>query len=110
MTDFPTFRDLPGDWIESAACAGQDPEIWFPMADPGRSNIQRAADLRRTTRLAIAICTTCPVRQRCLDFALDHERRALESIHGIYGGLRPERASRDHQEGEGRCSLSCHQG
>lgn len=91
MTDFPTYRDLPGDWIESAACRQHDPEAWFPMSTPGRSNVQRAAELARKTDEAVAICLRCPVRRKCLTTALEHERtHGTESIHGIYGGLGPD--------------------
>ena len=55
-------------WHLRAACRGQGPEEFVrgPKADYS------------TTR---ELCTTCPVRRECLDFAL-----ADESITGLWGG------------------------
>jgi WhiB family redox-sensing transcriptional regulator len=58
-----TLPDLPG-----AACAGSDPEAWFPeVGEPGST--------------ARAICRSCPERDPCLAFALTHRIR-----FGIWGG------------------------
>ena len=45
------------DWRKSAACAGYDPELWFP----GNSQLMR--------REAIQICHTCPVMMQCRKYA-----------------------------------------
>ena len=45
------------DWRKSAACAGYDPELWFP----GNSQLMR--------REAIHICHTCPVMMQCRKYA-----------------------------------------
>jgi WhiB family redox-sensing transcriptional regulator len=50
-----------------------DPELFFPLTSTGRG----AADTQR----AKAICASCPVRQRCLAFAL-----ATGQEFGIWGG------------------------
>jgi len=56
-------------WQAQAACAGVDPELFFP--DRGMS-----------TREAKAVCACCAVRGDCLEFAMtNHER------FGIWGGL-----------------------
>jgi WhiB family redox-sensing transcriptional regulator len=57
-----------GSWVDEAVCAQTDPDTFFP--EKGGS-----------TRQAKAICLGCPVRQRCLDWALQHEER-----FGIWGG------------------------
>jgi WhiB family redox-sensing transcriptional regulator len=63
----------PDLWRESAACRYMDPELFFPLSSTGRG----AADAQR----AKAICAGCPVRQRCLAFAL-----ATGQEFGIWGG------------------------
>jgi WhiB family redox-sensing transcriptional regulator len=67
--------------LPDRACAGEDPEIFFP---------QHAADVAE----AKAICDLCPHVQPCLEWALD-----TRQMHGIWAGttgderrelLRPE--------------------
>jgi WhiB family transcriptional regulator, redox-sensing transcriptional regulator len=62
-----------GSWRESAACRGDDPEIFFPIGKtgPALAQVQRAK----------AVCAHCPVRPRCLAFALDTHQE-----YGIWGG------------------------
>jgi WhiB family transcriptional regulator, redox-sensing transcriptional regulator len=62
--------ELPG-----ALCADrdQDPDLWFP----------RNGDWVGAER-AMAICRICPVRERCLQWALDNGER-----EGIWGGTTP---------------------
>lgn len=52
------------------ACAGVDTEIFFPPEG-----------LRGSDKRAKDICARCPVKQRCLDFALPRVW-----IHGVWGG------------------------
>jgi len=55
-------------WLEDAACKHLDTNIFFP----GRGG---------QLGLARKICYSCPVRQQCLDFAVEnHETR------GVWGG------------------------
>ena len=56
-------------WQERALCAQTDPEAFFP--EKGGS-----------TREAKRICTTCAVRNECLEYALGNDER-----FGIWGGL-----------------------
>ena len=58
-------------WRDAAACRTADTALFF--APRGATASWRAA---------LAICETCPVRQRCLDYALDNRIR-----HGVWGGL-----------------------
>jgi WhiB family transcriptional regulator, redox-sensing transcriptional regulator len=62
------------DWRERAACRDEDPELFFPLSDQGPG--ARQADEAK------AVCARCPVRERCLEYALDN---GLD--HGIFGGL-----------------------
>ena len=60
-------NDMP--WADKAACAGTDPEAFFP-------------DRGGNPHPAKKVCRDCPVRQQCLDYALKHAEN-----WGIWGGL-----------------------
>lgn len=60
-------------WRFRAACIGQPIELFFQ--DRGRND---------QARRARAICSDCPVRSDCLDFAMSFPDGELP---GIYGGL-----------------------
>ena len=62
------------DWRERAACRDEDPELFFPLSDKGPG--ARQADQAK------AVCARCPVRARCLEYALDNGLG-----HGVFGGL-----------------------
>ncbi len=55
-------------WRQRGACRGLDPGIFYPPSDDEAEE-------------AKAICASCPVREPCLEFAL--ETREAE---GIWGG------------------------
>ena len=57
----------PG-WMERAACRGEDPLVFFPVRGG-------------TSTKARAICSVCPTRQACLEYAL-----ADPEISGVWGG------------------------
>ncbi|MCP2637502.1 WhiB family transcriptional regulator [Microbacterium sp. HD4P20] len=61
--------DNPLSWQTDALCAQTDPEAFFP--EKGGS-----------TRDAKRICTSCDVRDQCLEYALQNDER-----FGIWGGL-----------------------
>ncbi|MPZ00722.1 MAG: WhiB family transcriptional regulator [Actinophytocola sp.] len=62
------------DWRHRAACRDEDPELFFPVTDigPGAKQVDEAK----------SICATCPVRERCLRFALDNGL-----TYGVFGGM-----------------------
>lgn len=62
------------EWKQHAACAGVDPEIFYP--EHGGSS-----------RPARAICATCPVREPCLRYALFNDSDAFS--FGVWGGTSP---------------------
>lgn len=66
------------DWTERARCQGLDPEQFF------RRGVAQS-------RGAIRICGGCPVKEDCLQYAIDHE-----VDFGVWGGL-TERQRRAHQ-------------
>ena len=61
--------DDPLSWQTDSLCAQTDPEAFFP--EKGGS-----------TRDAKKICTSCEVRNQCLEYALANDER-----FGIWGGL-----------------------
>jgi hypothetical protein len=58
------------DWMDDAACRGQSPEVFFPESG-----------YNGKVRNALRVCKDCPVRGKCLEFALSNE---IE--YGIWGG------------------------
>jgi WhiB family transcriptional regulator, redox-sensing transcriptional regulator len=73
-------------WRLDALCAETDPEAFFP--EKGGS-----------TRDAKRVCTGCPVRAQCLEFALENDER-----FGIWGGLSERERRRVRLERSGRLS------
>lgn len=70
-----TLQGISRDLAEGA-CAGEDPELWFPTGEmTPREQGQRV-------RVAKSICAECPMRSACLKGAL--ERR---EGWGVWGGL-----------------------
>ncbi len=63
-------------WRRDAACRHEEPELFFPgekTLDPHVWDAPRA------------VCEACPVRDACLEYALD-----AGEPHGMFGGLTPE--------------------
>lgn len=74
-------RTARGDlsWIDQAACAGMDVELFFP--DTGKQSA-------RITRAARVTCYGCPVRAACYAHIMMAERGLGEAArYGIYAGL-----------------------
>jgi WhiB family redox-sensing transcriptional regulator len=65
------------DWVHRALCKDEDPELFFPAGTTGPAGDQLDA--------AKAVCSRCPVRTECLDWALDTAQDA-----GVWGGLSEE--------------------
>ncbi|MEO6714921.1 MAG: WhiB family transcriptional regulator [Mycobacteriales bacterium] len=67
------------DWQLHGACRGADEALFFlPEGARGSTKTRRE-------RAAKAICATCPVIDRCAEFAL-----ATREPYGVWGGLSPE--------------------
>lgn len=64
-------------WMSKAACVGQPVTWWFPE--------NAAAYEEADAQKALRICRGCPVRHKCLQWALKHTDQ-----HGIYAGLTPQ--------------------
>ncbi|MCY0921141.1 WhiB family transcriptional regulator [Streptomyces sp. H27-G5] len=64
-----------------AACADEDPELFFPIGDTGPALLQ--------VEEAKTVCRRCPMLMACLQGALERNESA-----GVWGGLsEPERRS-----------------
>ncbi len=75
--------DRPVYWQQRSACRDVDPELFHPIGHVS------GTDLLQADR-AKAICARCPVRQQCLEFAIDNGEQ-----HGIFGGM-DERERREY--------------
>jgi WhiB family redox-sensing transcriptional regulator len=64
---------LDFEWRSDAACKNEDPEIFYP--DMHSSHGQKIA------KFAIKICGDCPVRLKCAEHGIRHER------YGVWGGM-----------------------
>jgi WhiB family transcriptional regulator, redox-sensing transcriptional regulator len=56
-------------WVERARCRNVDPAVFFPSDGPGVQAAQR-------------YCAECPVREACLEYALENHIQ-----HGVWGGV-----------------------
>jgi WhiB family redox-sensing transcriptional regulator len=65
------------EWLRSAACAGEDPELFFPVGTAGPA--------LRDVAAAKQVCDRCVVARECLSYALD-----LGPTAGVWGGTREE--------------------
>jgi WhiB family redox-sensing transcriptional regulator len=61
------------NWRDSAACRTEDPDLFFPVGTTGPALLQ--------IEEAKAICRGCPVRDSCLEWALDNGQTI-----GVWGG------------------------
>jgi len=59
------------DWFDEASCRGVDTDVFFPVSDAQADK-------------AKAICASCPVREQCLEYALE-----VRPPEGVWGGLTP---------------------
>lgn len=94
------------DWMASGACNGMDPDIWFPHHPVHEPDVDgclfcNKPDDEHDPRglQAQAICATCPIIERCLDYALTNR-----ILHGTWGGQSErERKRRLHLIAAKRC-------
>ena len=68
--------DPDADWRAVAACRHADPGTFFPPSD-------------LFSNRAKLICSTCPVREQCLAWAI-----ATRQSDGIWGGMTPKERRR----------------
>ncbi|HEY2077020.1 MAG TPA: WhiB family transcriptional regulator [Streptosporangiaceae bacterium] len=60
-------------WWEQAACRSADPDLFFPVS-AARAGLSDVASAK-------AVCASCAIRRRCLEYALDTRQE-----HGVWGG------------------------
>ncbi len=71
LKELMRLEDNDFQWHDEAACKGLPSDTFFlPI---GGSPQRKAA--------AVAVCNTCPVKKRCLDWAINNH-----VTHGIWGG------------------------
>lgn len=68
--------ELPRDWKRDGACAGTSPSLFYPEDGVGQGQVEYAE--------ARAVCSGCPVRELCLQYAL-----ANGENDGMWGGHAP---------------------
>ncbi|MEV5440930.1 WhiB family transcriptional regulator [Streptomyces sp. NPDC052682] len=61
------------NWRNHAACRHEDPDLFFPIGTSGPALLQ--------AEQAKAVCRRCPVRDDCLQWALDTGQTI-----GVWGG------------------------
>jgi WhiB family redox-sensing transcriptional regulator len=64
-------------WQTKGLCRGNHSYLFFPP-----SSAERKEERERREHKAKAICTVCPVKVDCLEFALE-----IREPYGIWGGL-----------------------
>jgi WhiB family redox-sensing transcriptional regulator len=62
------------DWRDDATCRTVDPELFFPSG--------RGGQVTAMEQQAKKVCAVCPVREECLDAALE-----AGDYTGVWGGL-----------------------
>ena len=80
------------DWRHRSACLDEDPELFFPITETGPTAAAQIAEAR-------IVCGGCPVRDLCLQWALNTGQDA-----GVWGGL-TERERRALRRREGRAGV-----
>ncbi|MFE5842009.1 WhiB family transcriptional regulator [Streptomyces niveus] len=75
-TSYNPFAVVPAgtDWRLAAVCCDEDPELFYPIGNTGPALVQ--------IEEAKAVCRRCPVREQCLQWALENGQD-----HGVWGGL-----------------------
>jgi WhiB family redox-sensing transcriptional regulator len=61
------------NWRDHAACRHEDPDLFFPIGATGPALVQQER--------AKTVCRRCPVREQCLQWALDTGQTI-----GVWGG------------------------
>ncbi|MFB6783577.1 MULTISPECIES: WhiB family transcriptional regulator [unclassified Streptomyces] len=62
------------NWRTHAACRDEDPDLFFPIGSTGPALVQ--------TEEAKEVCRGCPVREQCLEWAMENGQDS-----GVWGGL-----------------------
>jgi len=68
-------------WWDDAPCKGMETVVFFPEIGKGRQFGDPYAE-------ALAVCSGCVYRERCLNFALEAEAHDIRR-YGVFGGMTP---------------------
>lgn len=76
-------------WQAQGLCVGKDPNMWEPAEhgcrpDPTTARYDKLSARAQGNIAAINLCNACPVRNECLQYALDTKQEFL-----IFGGTWP---------------------
>jgi WhiB family redox-sensing transcriptional regulator len=87
------------DWRNQARCKDADPELFFAVGTAGPALLQ--------IQEAKAVCGRCPVRERCLQWALEERQE-----YGVWGGTSEDerRALRRRMSRQGAKARAGHGG
>ena len=81
--------DLAREWHPASGADPAGVEAWWPRAAcKGTDQSLFFADDSESIAAAKAVCARCPVREQCLDFALQGRH------YGIWGGLTDKERAR----------------
>ncbi|MEU5999993.1 WhiB family transcriptional regulator [Streptomyces sp. NPDC047197] len=75
------------EWMTSALCAREDPELFFPVSVSGPALREELAAKR--------VCLRCPVLRPCLTWALDSGQ-----AYGVWGGTSAEERAALRRKGD----------
>lgn len=89
--------DMPR--LDSAACAGRDPELWFADNHEGIRGKTQRANANTHVELAKQICSECPVLQQCADYVASHPQ---DTRYGIWAGQTAAERGMPDQNGRRR--------
>jgi len=90
----PTHASDSGAWMRYGLCRQVDADLFFPEG--------RGAAVHIQTEQAKKVCNRCPVRQRCLDWALETGQHT-----GVWGGTSPDERCRMRQAPDGSQFMLC---
>ncbi|MFC5212521.1 WhiB family transcriptional regulator [Streptomyces coerulescens] len=76
------------EWRDRAICRTEDPDLFFPVGNSG------SVPTLIQTDEAKAVCRRCPVREQCLDWAVD-----AGPMDGIWGGTTAQERDRSGRRG-----------
>lgn len=80
----------PPAWMGDAVCAQTDPEVFFPE----KAERVKASDAK-------AVCSRCPVKNACLEWAINNGER-----HGVWGGTTERQRRKLRRIGNERLALA----
>lgn len=70
--------------MKQGACYGnENPDLWFPELGRGMTSPTRLEKVGRDINTAVAVCSTCPIKDDCLEYGMQPDN----INYGIWGGL-----------------------